>query len=179
MKKTTYSLIAIFLTLINQPTLAANVASVSEVNFTQYGKEDAYWVVTVTCDNQSKHIVQQKTDQDRWCPKGSNDFCSEDKNTAFDNVCSDAYADTNQVKVVEQKKTQTTVTPQSREAKEKALVEKRIRDAEQRIQQRIFAEERLASIGEEIRVLDEREQTIQQRLIFINEIIKSEEEEDE
>jgi len=138
MKKTTYSLIAIFLTLINQPTLAANVASLSEVNFAQYGKEDAYWVVTVTCDNQSKHIVQQKTDQDRWCPKGSNDFCSEDKNTAFDNVCSDAYADTNQVKA------KTTVTPQSTEAKEKALVEK-----------------------------------IQQRLIFINEIIKSEEEEDE
>lgn len=189
MKKTTYSLALIFLTMVSQYVFAANVASVSEVNFAQYGKEDAYWVVTVTCNNQSKHSVQRKTDQEIWCPKnnkGNTDVCNENKKTAFENVCADAYAntpktntDTPTVKAVEEKKTPTVTPQQLREAKEKELVEQKIREAEQKIQQRIFAEDSIALLQQEIRLLDEREQEIQQRIIFINEIIRSEEEGDE
>ena len=182
MKKSTLNLILISLTLISQYTSAARVTNVSKESFAQYGKENAYWVVTVTCDDESKHTVQRKTDQDTWCPKGNNDSCSDNKNVASENVCSDAsLAKTKETK----DQTQTAAAQQAREAQrvkdaqEKALVEQKIREAEQRIQQQIFLEESIASIQKQIQTLDGREQQIQQRLALINEIIRSDQEDNE
>lgn len=197
MKKIPPSLTLIFLTLISQYTSASNVASVSQESFAQYGKEDAYWVVTVACDNQSKHIVQRKTDHDTWCPKANNNLCSDDKKIAFENACSNESTvetevvkavkvvkaaeiekvkvnETENAKVAVQKKRVQTLAAQ--DVQEKATIEQRIRAAEQKIQQQFFIEDSLASIQKEIRTLDGREQEIQQRLAQINELIESENE---
>jgi len=198
MKKITLYLVLICFALISQHTSATNVANTSKENFAQYGKEDAYWVVTVTCNNQNQHTVQRKTDQDTWCPKDKTDSCNEDKKVTFEYVCSDAYAETikqaettkpveitkkintaKRVSITDQSKAQAITTQKAAQAQDKALAEQKKREAEQKIQQKIYIEQSIASIQQEIQTLNNREREIQKRLVEIGDIIRSNDDDDD
>lgn len=157
---------------------AANVLSTSGESFAQYGKEDAYWVVTVNCDDNTKYVVQRKTDGEQWCPKGNNSLCSSDKSIAAKNSCSEANntAVAKKAKVIKTKaapiqQENARLTFEQREAAEKAAVERKIREAEYKLQQRIEADEKLLLISTELSNLSLREQQIEQRIIEIDELL--------
>jgi len=171
MNKLTTYLTFISYAFIGSQTLAANVVSVSDESFAQYGKEDAYWVMSVTCD----------TDEDIWCPKGSTDLCSEDKTVAQKNACGDSYTAT-LIAIKAQQKQQArqrreTQNAQRLEAQrqqelEKAAIEQKIREEELKIQNKIALEEQILAIEQERLDLTTRELEIENRLIEIDRLIK-------
>ncbi len=177
MNKATIFLTFTFFILTSNLVSAANVLSTSEESFAQYGKEDAYWVVTVNCDDNTAYVVQRKTDGVRWCPKGNNSLCSNDKSVAAKNSCSEANtAVAKKAKVIKAKaapiqQENARLTFEQREAAEKAAVERKIREAEYKLQQRIDNDEKLLLISTELSNLSLREQQIEQRIIEIDELL--------
>ena len=179
MKKLTTYLTFSFCVLIGSQTLAANVVSVSDESFAQYGKEDAYWVMSVTCDDDNgERIIQRKTDEDTWCPKDSTDLCSEDKATAQQNACGDAYtASLVAIKAQAQQQRQSQnaqrLEAQRQQELEKAAIEQKIREEELKIQNKIALEEQVLAIEQERLALTTRELEIENRLIEIDKLIKN------
>ena len=173
------------LMIVSKTSLAAGIEDVSSDNFVQYGKEDAYWAVTVTCNDKSKHVVQRKTDAESWCPKNDSSVCNEDKTVAFEYVCSDAYlAKIEQAKpkpVVAKVQPAQPTSPSITSAQEKAAVEQKIRAAEQKIQELIIIQDSIASINQELSKLNNEELELKRRITEIDVILTtvgSEEDED-
>ena len=50
------------------PIHSALAISLSNEEFKEYAPEEAYWVVSVDCeDGSDSRIIQQKTDATQWC----------------------------------------------------------------------------------------------------------------
>ena len=195
MTKTLTYIALLSLLLASNTINASNVANTSKESFAQYGKEDAYWVVTVTCNDNSEHIVQRKTDQEAWCPKGNDSTCNEDKTAAFNTVCSEAYAiKSKEIEAAEELKRQEIAAQQQQEQaqqaqaqqaqnrqteEEKAAALQAIRDAEQKIQQQIFIEESIQIVQRQLATLSNREREIQRRIAEIDALIESDDEEED
>ena len=179
MNKLTTYLTFISCAFISSQTMAANVVSVSDESFAQYGKEDAYWVMSVTCDDDNgERVVQRKTDEDTWCPKDSSDLCSEDKAVAQKNACGDAYTTTliaikTQAKQRRESQNAQRLEAQRQQELEKAAIEQKIRDEELKIQNKIALEEQILAIEQERLALTTRELEIENRLIEIDKLIKN------
>jgi len=45
----------------------AQLKSTTAENFAQYGPEDAYWVFSAICADDSERPIQRKTDGNQWC----------------------------------------------------------------------------------------------------------------
>lgn len=181
MTKATRLIALLFISMITCSTgFAANVASVSKENFAQYGKEDAYWVVTVSCDDGNEHVVQRKTDQDSWCPKGSDSLCSEDKEVAYKNACSEAYTQQtkeNQAEAAAKRRAQEAARAAAEEqriAREIAAAEQAAFEAEQNLKNKIAIEEKLLRIEQERLALSQRQLEIERRIVEINDLLKTE-----
>ena len=182
MNKLTTYLTFISYAFIGSQTLAANVVSASDESFAQYGKEDAYWVMSVTCDdNNGERIVQRKTDEDTWCPKGNTNLCSEDKTIAQKNSCGDSYTATliaikaqQEQQARQRRETQNAqrLEAQRQQELEKAAIEQKIREEELKIQNKIALEEQILAIEQERLDLTTRELEIENRLIEIDRLIQ-------
>jgi hypothetical protein len=71
---------------------SAAVVELSAEDFAQYGQEDAYWTVNVTCEGSSaENIIQRKTDGTDWCAKEDANACNEAKDEVAKIVCGDQY----------------------------------------------------------------------------------------
>lgn len=87
--------VTLAMAVISPAALAAKVASVSPETFAQYGKENAFWEISVRCEGiEPERIIQRKTDGDDWCPKGADNLCGPDKAQAAINACDEEYAST-------------------------------------------------------------------------------------
>lgn len=78
-------------TVLFTSSAISQVSSVSSDNLVQYGKEDAYWVADVTCADDSKRVIQRKTDSNTWCGKDIDGFCDETKDAAAIKICGTQY----------------------------------------------------------------------------------------
>jgi hypothetical protein len=86
-----YSVLAPFV-LFAPLAWSAAVVELSAEDFAQYGQEDAYWTVNVTCEgSSSENIIQRKTDGTEWCAKNDATACDEAKDAVAKMVCSDEY----------------------------------------------------------------------------------------
>jgi len=158
---------------------AANVTDMSSESFAQYGKEDAYWVISVSCDNDNqKRTIQRKTDSEQWCPKGNTALCSTDKQVVAKNACGNEYTTQNKLLAAEKakkiaaKKRQQQLAAQQREAAEKAAAEAAIQKAEQELKERIVLEERMIEIEQKRLELLQRELEVDRRIVEIDDLIK-------
>lgn len=70
----------------------AQVKSMTPETLAQYGPEDAYWVFSAVCSDDSERQVQRKTDGQQWCGKDIDGFCQQDKSKAADMVCGQEYS---------------------------------------------------------------------------------------
>ena len=67
--------------------------SLSGEDFVQYGNEDAYWVFTAVCSDDSERKIQRKTDGTDWCGTDLTDFCDADKKAAAELICGSRYSE--------------------------------------------------------------------------------------
>jgi len=176
-----YSKFLLILSLIastfhSSNAVAANVTTLSEESFEQIGK-DAFWIISVSCDDgNGDRRVQRNADTDTWCPKGDDSLCNEDKATAAKNACSDAYKAQLIAKQEAQEKQK---ADELAAAREKESIEQAIYEAEQALQAKILIEEALTAIEQKRLKLVDQELKIERRLTEIEEILKTEGDEEE
>lgn len=162
---------------ISNTLFAADVTNVSSESFVQYGKENAYWAVSVSCDDGlSDRVVQRKTDSETWCPKDDDSLCSEDKLVATQNACSPAYQ-AEVIATAKKKALESRRRAKAAEAaaKEKENAERVIREAELALQNKISIDEQLVAIEQKRLELSQQELEIDRRIVEIDEILKTEE----
>ena len=82
---------ALVIALLSTNALA-QVKSVSGEDFVQYGSEDAYWVFTAVCGDDSERKIQRKTDGTTWCGKDIDTYCDADKGKAAELICGSEYS---------------------------------------------------------------------------------------
>jgi len=181
--KASVSVIAVL--MLNNTVLAADVNSVSAESFAQYGREDAYWIATVSCEGGAENIIQRKTDGDSWCPKGALNLCSTDKDTAAKNACSDDY--TQLAKAAKERELQAENAKAQEEARRRqqaAAAEAKQREAaakpapvvressQETIQEKILIQEERIKIEQEKLQLRSREIELEKRAVEIEELLK-------
>lgn len=70
----------------------SNAVILSNEELQQYGPEEAYWVVTVDCeDDTPTRVIHRKTDGNEWCAKDFDGFCGDSKDATSKNVCGADY----------------------------------------------------------------------------------------
>ena len=93
MNTTIKSIIATVFALTLANNAQAQVASISAETFAQYGKDDAYFVADVECEQGgSTRAIQRKTDGNDWCGKDVTGYCGASKDAAAKKVCSTEYS---------------------------------------------------------------------------------------
>ena len=81
---------AFALTLVNNAQ--AQVANISAETFAQYGKDEAYFVAEVECEQGGAlRAIQRKTDGNNWCGKDVAGYCDASKDAAAKKVCGTEY----------------------------------------------------------------------------------------
>jgi len=156
---------------------AADVVNVSKETFAQYGKEDAYWEVIVSCEGSDiQRTVQRKTDKDTWCPKGNNSLCSEDKSIAYKNACNATYSAELQNALIEKRKIE---QAQTERREQQARLAAQQRAAAQKQQNQIALEERLLSLEQQRLSLSKQQLKIENRISEIDEILENEDDDDD
>lgn len=178
------------LLVICVPIQAASVVELSPEEFAQYGPEDAYWTVQVTCDtSDAENIIQRKTDGNSWCVKGDTSLCSEQKNTAANLACSDEFlaklesdnarenARKREQRLQEERQRQVAARPAAVRVPAKAPVKSPLNAPvvtaiDPEIQKRISIEEQRLSIEQERLKLRRRELKLEQRKVEIQELLE-------
>lgn len=146
-------------------TAMSQVENISGDSLVQYGKEDAYWVSEVTCADESKRVVQHKTDGELWCGKTVKGFCDETKESAAIKVCGSQYSQAlSQIQATKQARNNAVKAEQrakDQQAERERAQQRRAAD-ERIVQQRIEREKRAAA-AEPIR----KQINIEEELILI------------
>ena len=178
MKNSKLLLALSLLTFLSSASFAANVTKVSGETFEQV-QRNAYWVVSVSCDDGSeKRTVRRNADADAWCPKGgSNLLCSDDKSVAAKNACSPQYK--SELIAKAQAGAQEQQARQAEANRQKQAAERANRQAEIALQAKISIAEELVSIEQRRLELVQSELKINRRLVEIEEILKTEGDEEE
>lgn len=114
-------------------TAMSQVSNISSDNLVQYGKDQAYWVANVTCSDESKRVIQRKTDSNEWCGKAVEGYCDATKESTAKKICGAQYTST------------LSLLEAAKKAQDNAdQAEKRAQRAErERFEQRRLAEERI------------------------------------
>jgi len=166
---------------------SAAVTSLSPEAFAQYGKENAFWEVTVSCEGSDvERIIQRKTDADSWCPKGAENLCSEERNEAAKNACGDDYSALldREVRAKQEQADQERLARQQRAAEEerqraqaaaasKARAKPTISPADAKLRSRISIQEQRIKLDQEKLELRRRELALERRAIEIEEILET------
>jgi len=160
-------------------------ATLSGESFKQYGAEEAYWVISVSCeDGSAARVIQRKTDGNEWCGKDADGFCAADKASAADKVCSAEYSgilnerkQAQAAKIAkerEEKAREQARQQAARDAREKAARETaaRQRAAEASRQSKIKIDEDLLQIEQEKLSLRRQELELQRRAVEIREALE-------
>ncbi len=178
--KYTSTLVASFVIGLTTLTLAtgANAAKLSGEQFKEYSAENAYWVVSVDCeDGTPERTIQRKTDGSEWCGKSVEGYCAPTKPAAADKVCAAEYA----AVLAERAESE---LAQKREAEAKAKAERERREREARVaaerqraaeakrQNQIKIDERLLEIEQEKLSLRRQELELQRRAVEIREALE-------
>jgi len=140
MKALLKSIIPFIGTVLFTSTAVSEVSSISGDNLVQYGKEEAYWVADVTCDDNSQRGIQRKTDGDQWCGIDFDGFCDTTKESTAKKVCSAQY--TSSLNLLEATKQ---AQNSAAEAEERAKRAEEARAQSIRAEQRRLADQRLES----------------------------------
>ena len=73
-------------------TSSSMAVTLSNEELQQYGPEEAYWVVTVDCeDDTPNRVIHRKTDGNEWCAKDFDGFCGGTKDATSEKVCGADY----------------------------------------------------------------------------------------
>lgn len=163
-------------TLFGTFAIAANVVTVSGESFKQIGK-DAFWVASVSCDDESSADILRHADSDSWCPEGSDSLCTEDKTQAANNACSSGYKA--QAESLAQEKVAAARKAAQARAQQQAQAQQANLAAQAKIKEEISIKEELMTIEEKRLNLTKEELELDRRITEINEILETEDEEDE
>lgn len=156
----------------------AHAVTLSGEEFKEYAPEEAYWVVSVNCeDGSDSRVIQRKTDGNKWCGKEVDGYCFDTKADAADKVCAADYTATlNQIKQAErEKERQEQARLQAeRERREAAAREaaEREKAAEAKRQAQIQIDEKLLQIEQEKLSLRRQELELQRRAVEIREALE-------
>ncbi len=161
---------------------ASNAAVLSAEEFKQYAPEEAYWVVSVDCqDGTEPRVIQRKTDGTQWCGKEVEGFCFTERSKAAENVCASEYTATVNEKAEAQAEQQRVAQAQ-RQAQEKAARDQREAQArasaarkqaeEAKRQSQIRIDEQLLQIEQEKLSLRRQELELQRRAVEIRESLE-------
>ncbi|GHA16832.1 hypothetical protein GCM10008090_28100 [Arenicella chitinivorans] len=171
-------------------TASAQVKTKTAEEFAQYGPEDAYWVFTVTCEDDSEHKVQRKTDGDLWCAKEIEGFCDANRDIAADKVCGDAFGEAyaeqkntidaeqaarKQAEAESERKRSEAAAAKQREEQAKQQAAQRAQaEADAKVQRQLSIEEELLKIEQEKLDLRRQELELQERAVQIQELLDQE-----
>ncbi len=177
--------------IVFSATAHAEVKSKTAEEFAQYGPEDAYWVFTVTCTDDTEHKVQRKTDGDLWCATAIEGFCDANRDVAADKVCGDefgkAYAEQKSSIEAEQvarkqaeadaerKRAEAAAAKQREEQVKQQAAARAQAEADAKAQRQLSIEEELLKIEQEKLDLRRQELELQERAVQIQELLDQEE----
>ncbi len=164
-------------------------ATMSGEKFKEYAPEEAYWVVSVSCDsNSDERIVQRKTDGTQWCNDQFSSYCADTKESAADLVCGQEVTSLfenesqkqAQAEAEEQKKREEARARAQREAQQQQALAKQRREAaetqkraqETQRQQQLLLDEQLLEIEQQKISLRRQELELQRRSVEIRETLK-------
>ena len=165
--KITTVALSLVLTLTHHHDVAAVKMSTEE--FKEYAREDAYWVVSVDCENGSEaRIIQRKTDGDQWCSKELDGYCYDTKVEAADKVCGNQFSLAFS-QVLESQRLEAQAQRQRAEAERKKIEQEKQRKAEQEKdrQNRLAIEAELLEIEQQKLSLRKEELALQKRAVEI------------
>ena len=160
----------------------SNAATLSAEEFKEYAPEEAYWVVSVNCeDGSDSRVIQRKTDGNKWCGKDIDGFCFDTKDQAAESVCGTEYGNKlDQIKQSEAAKQRETSA--QKQAAEKAENDRRQAQAraasarqqaaEAKRQNQIKIDEQLLKIEQEKLSLRRQELELQRRAVEIRESLE-------
>ncbi|MFT5574252.1 MAG: hypothetical protein ACI9FR_003190 [Cryomorphaceae bacterium] len=190
-KKSFFTFYAFVIPLIMFAPIAwsAAVVELSAEDFAQYGQEDAYWTVNVTCEGSSaENIIQRKTDGSQWCAKEDANACDEAKDTVAKRVCSDQYlSNLDNSKNLEDTRKSEERAAQTRRANERQLAARKTAApvvrvitsvaaapaVDKNLLNKISIEEQRLSIEQERLKLRRRELELERRAVEIEEQLES------
>ena len=155
MKKVLKPAVIFATTVLFSSSAMSQVSGISSDNLVQYGKEEAYWAAEVTCADESKRVIQRKTDSSAWCGKAVAGFCDKTKEDAAKKICGTQY--TSSLGLLEA----------ARQAQnDAALAEDRAKRAErERADQRRLTDQRLQQQRAERQAREAQEQRIAEQQI--------------
>lgn len=159
-----------------------NAAVLSAEEFKQYAPEEAYWVVSVDCeDGSDPRVVQRKTDGNEWCGKDVDGFCAATKKDAAEKVCSAEYSDAltqrgqaaaeSQRRAEAQRQAAAEAARKRREDEARATASRQ-QAAEAKRQNQIKIDEQLLQIEQEKLSLRRQELELQRRAVEIRESLE-------
>lgn len=128
MKITIQSILATSFAVAFVSNAQAQVTNISSETFAQYGKDEAYFVADVSCNQGgAARAIQRKTDGDEWCGKDVAGFCGASKDAAAKKVCSSDYTAT-----LEEVETKAKAEREAAAAKARAVAAEKERAAQAR-----------------------------------------------
>ena len=161
------SILALLLTA-GLATTDALAVKLSTEEFKEYAREEAYWVVSVDCEDGSEsRTIQRKTDGDQWCSKDLDGYCYDTKVVASDKVCGSAFS------------VAFTQAIENQQAEERAAREKREQErkrqqaAESERQNKLAIEAELLEIEQSKLSLRRQELELQKRAVEIRDQLKA------
>jgi len=153
----------------------AYAVKMSTEEFKEYAREEAYWVVSVDCENGSEsRIIQRKTDGDQWCSKDLDGYCYDTKVEAADKVCGNQFS-LAYSQVLESQRAQAQAERQQAEAERLKREQEKQRKAaeEQDRQKQLAVEAELLEIEKQKLSLRKEELALQKRAVEIEEQLKA------
>ncbi len=153
--------------------------TLSSEEFTEYASEEAYWVVSVNCDDGSDpRIIQRKTDGNQWCGKEVEGYCFNAKAETAEKVCSADYSDSlaTAKRAEQERERQEQANRQAEQERRQAqaqaaLAQQQAAEAER--QKQIDIDEQLLQIEQEKLSLRRQELELQRRAVEIREALES------
>ena len=160
------------------PIHSALAISLSNEEFKEYAPEEAYWVVSVDCeDGSDSRIIQQKTDATQWCSKDLDGYCDDSKEVVGEKVCgADFYIELRQIQQAEEAE-QRAEQAKIEEERERQESQERLRESQDRERQRqLSIEAELLDIEQQKLGLRRQELELQKRAVEIRDQLKALEE---
>lgn len=169
-----------FLVAMGIATLSfqASAVTMSGEEFKEYAAEEAFWVVSVDCENGSEpRVIQRKTDGNQWCAKELDGYCYDTKAETGKEVCGEKYnSEFDQINQQVKEKAQKEQAARDAERKRReaaareATERKRAEDAKR--QNQISIDEQLLKIEQEKLSLRRQELDLQRRAVEIRDALK-------
>ena len=160
------------------PIHSAWAISLSNEEFKEYASEEAYWVVSVDCeDGSDSRVIQQKTDTTQWCSRDLDGYCDDSKEAASEKVCgADFYIELRQIQQTEQAQKRAEQT-KLEEERERQQSQEKLRESQERERQRqLSIDAELLDIEQQKLSLRRQELELQKRAVEIRDQLKALEE---